>query len=365
MTMRAFFQQAWRQRWAALSMSGALAATTALAQTTTPQPPAPVQPSTPAATQPATPVRDAVQQNRDTIEQNRENREAVRDQNRENREQNRDNRDAARDQNRDNRELNRDTRAPAATTTEQRRDDRLDRREERRERLRAALGFALDAAANNGLRLSNLQPNSTFGTAGLRNDDVILRVGDRRFNNNGEFYDWISTVQPGQQLGIVVLRNGREQTINWTPTAEWLREINVTEQVTANNGQLGITLDNQQTQAAIVAAVAPGSMAERAGIRARDQIVSLNGQKISSAQDFEAQSARIEANGPLDLGFSRVVSLHSAAKPVLDIQIPLPADRRDPPAALPMPTTPRAPQPSPPRVDPSQANPGVTPPLPR
>jgi len=367
LVMQAFFPQTWRQHWVVLSLSGALATTTALAQTTTPQPSAPVpQPSAPlpAKDAPRAPLREAVQQNRDTIEQNRENRETTREQNRENRELNRDNREATRDQNRDNRELNRDPRAPASTSTDQRRDDRLERREERRERLRAGLGVALEAAAN-GLRLSNLQPNSTFGTAGLRNDDVILRVGDRRFSNNGEFYDWIATVQPGQQLGIVVLRDGREQTINWTPTAEWIREFSAHDQVTANNGQLGITLDAQQTQAAIVAAVAPGSLAERAGIRPRDQIVSLNGTKISTAQEFEAQAGRLDSSSAIDLGFSRVVSLHSAAKPVLDIKIPLPADRRDPPATLPLPTTPRAPQPNPPRVDPSQANPGVTPALPR
>ncbi len=349
--MQALSKAAWYRRLSVVSLAGLFTASTVLAQTVAPSPTTPApQPSAPLPAKDA-PLRDAVQQNRETLEQNRENREATR-------EQNRDNREATRDQNRDNRELNRDKRAPAALTADQ-------RREERRERLRAGLGIALDAVANGGLRLSNLQPNSTFGTAGLRNDDVILRVGDRRFSNNGEFYDWIATVQPGQQLGIVVLRDGREQTINWTPTAEWIREFNANDQVTANNGQLGITLDAQQTQAAIVAAVAPGSLAERAGIRPRDQIVSLNGTKISTAQDFEAQAARLDSSSAIDLGFSRVVSLHSAAKPVLDIKIPLPADRRDSPATLPLPVTPRSPQPNPPRVDPSQANPGVTPALPR
>lgn len=335
--MQAFSKQAWQRRWAALSLGGLLTASSALAQTTTPQPVTPV-PTTPQPSQtqpskaaPRPAMRDAREKARDTAEQNRENREATR-------EQNRDNREAARDQ-------NRDERAPAANTA--------DRREERRERLRAGLGVVLEAAANNGLRLSNLQPNSTFGTAGLRNDDVIVRVGDRRFNNNGEFYDWVATVQPGQQLGIVVLRDGREQTINWTPTAEWIREFNSNDQATAPHGQLGITLDAQQTQAAIVATVAPGSLAERAGIRPRDQIVSLNGTKIGNAQEFETQAGQLDSSGAIDLGFSRVVSLHSAAKPVTSITIPLP-ERRDS-NTLPLPTTPRSPQ----------ANPGVTPALPR
>jgi C-terminal processing protease CtpA/Prc len=365
--MPSFLKHAWQRRIAALSLGGLLTASTTLAQTTAAQPVAPaptasqpatpaLQPSTPAPAQPTAPLRDTIQQNRETLEQNRENRDAAR-------EQNRDNREAAREQNRDNRELNRDARVPAADTADQRREERLERREERRERLRAGLGVALEAAAN-GLRLSNLQPNSTFGAAGLRNNDVILRVGDRRFSSNAEFYDWIATAQPGQQLGLVILRDGREQTINWTPTAEWIREFNADEQVTAANGQLGITLDSQQPQAAIVAAVAPGSLAERAGIRPRDQIVSLNGERIGSAQDFQTQSARLESSGPMELGFSRVVSLHAVAKPVTNITIPLP-DRSDAPQTLPMPVTPRAPQPNPPRVNPAQSNPGVTPALPR
>jgi C-terminal processing protease CtpA/Prc len=323
--MQAFLKQTWQRRLAALSLGGLFVASPLLAQTVpAPVTPQPVVPA-PAKDTPRPALRDAIEKNRETREENRENREVTRE------------------QNRDNRELNRDTRANSVSPAD---------RAERRERVLTRLGVALNAATN-GLRLSNVQPNSAFGTAGLRNDDVILRVGDRRFADNAAFHDWLLTVQPGQQFGIVVQRNGREETINWTPTEQWSRDFNADDQVAAPRGQLGITLDAQQTQAAIVAEVAPGSLADRAGIRPRDQIVSLNGEKVGNAADFQNLSGRIDASGPIDLGFSRVVSLHSAAKPVTSITIPLP-ERRDAPNTLPMPVTPRVPQP----------NPSVTPPLP-
>lgn len=342
--MQSFSKRAWQRRLALLSVGSLLAAAPCFAQTAAPT----TEQNPPATKEPRPALRDVREENRETREANRDNREATR-------EQNRDNREATRDQNRDNRST--------AGSPVDRREERIERREERRDRIFSRLGVALNAAAN-GLTLSNVQPNSTFGTAGFQNNDVILRAGDRRFTDNAAFQNWLMTVQPGKQLGIVVQRNGREETINWTPTEQQIRDFTAQEQVSGSNAALGITLDQQQTQAAIVAEVAPGSLAERAGIRARDQIVSLNGEKINNAQDFQNLSSRIDANGQAELGFSRVVSLHSAAKPVIDIQIPLP-ERHVAPATLPMPVTPRSPQPNPPRIDPAQANPGVTPPLPR
>jgi C-terminal processing protease CtpA/Prc len=377
--MQAFMKSTWQRRMAALSLGGLLTATPLLAQSTIPEiPPLPTNspaaqlPTTPptatppAATPPAAVPPAAVPQPRaqptldnarpglrDALDRNRATREANRDNRQDAREQNRDSREDARDQNRDNRELNRDIRANSVEPAE------------RRDRVRERLGFALNAAAN-GLAIANIQQNSAFGTAGFRNNDVILRVGDRRFTNNAAFYTWLNTVQPGQPVAIVVQRGGREETINWTPTEQWTREYNADYQdhVSANSGTLGITLDAHQPQAAIVVEVAPGSLADRAGIRPRDQIDSLNGEKIRNAKEFHAWAGRLDGQDKVDLGFTRVVTLTSAAKPVTNITIPLP-EGRDAPATLPMPITPRSPQPNVPRLDPAQANPGVTPPAPR
>ncbi len=341
--MQAFLKTVWQRRIAALSLGGLFAASQLLAQGTVPElPPAlkqspattpPVTPQTPSAAPMAQPVAPQPTPElrpglRDAIEQNRATREA-----------NRDNRQDAREQNRDNRELNRDTRANSIEPA-----GRADDRQERRERLRERLGFALNSATN-GLRVENLQQNSTFAGAGFRNNDVILRVGDQRFNSNAAFYNWLTTVQPGQRFGITVLRDGREETVNWTPTEQWTREFNADYQnVAADQGTLGITIDAENSQAAIVATVAPGSLADRAGIRPRDQIDSLNGEKIRTAQEFLTKAARLDGKAQIDLGFTRVVTLTSVAKPLTEITIPLP-DRREAPATLPLPVTPRAPQP--------------------
>ena len=169
-------------------------------------------------------------------------------------------------------------------------------------------------------------------------------------------------MQPGQRLGITVLRDGREETVNWTPTEQWTRDFNADYQhVAADQGTLGITIDAENSQAAIVLQVAPGSLADRAGIRPRDQIDSLNGDKIRTAQEFLTKAAQLEGKTQIDLGYSRVVTLTSVAKPLTEITIPLP-DRRDAPATLPLPVTPQS---NAPRIVPSQANPGVTPVVPR
>ena len=184
--MQAFLKSGWQRRIAALSLGGLFAASPLLAQSTvpelppalkqpplttppvTPQTPAPAPTVQPAAPQPTPELRPGL---RDALERNRATRET-----------NRDNRQDAREQNPDNRELNRDTRANSLEPA-----GRANDRQERRERLRERLGFALNAATN-GLRVENLRQNSVFAGAGVRNNDVILRVGDQRFNNNPAFF---------------------------------------------------------------------------------------------------------------------------------------------------------------------------------
>ncbi len=321
--MQAFLKQAWQRRLTALSLGSLLTASPLLAQGTVPL----AAPAPPAKEAPR-PVRDAVEQNREIRETNQDNREVVRDQNQLNREQNRDNR------------------ADAIDPT-----DRRDERQDRRQRIFSRIGAALNTATD-GITISEVQPNTAFGSAGFRNNDVILRVGDRRFNDNPDFFNWLTTVQPGQKLGITVQRDGREETINWTPSEQWSREFNADYQadVSENQATLGITLDAHHPQAAVVAEVSPGSLADRAGIRPRDKIDSLNGEKIRNAQDFGMLVSKLGGQAQIDLGFTRVVNLTSVAKPVTTITIPLP-DRGNPAGTLPMPVTPRP-----------RANPATTPP---
>jgi S1-C subfamily serine protease len=181
----------------------------------------------------------------------------------------------------------------------------------------STLGLQIGAAPQgNGLAISSVQPNSVFATAGFRTNDVILRVGDRRFNDDVVFYNWLATVRPNQPVSIVVLRDGREQTINWTPTAQWIEEYTtVTKEVAlpGNANTLGIYLDPQVQDAAVVADVEPNSAAHKAGVQRNDYIDAVNGERVRSPQDFQALTANVQANANTELTVSRQLKVQLGA----------------------------------------------------
>jgi C-terminal processing protease CtpA/Prc len=181
----------------------------------------------------------------------------------------------------------------------------------------STLGLQVNAATQgSGLTISTVRPNSVFATAGFRTNDVILRVGDRRFNDDVVFYNWLATVRPNQRVAIVVLRDGREETINWTPTEQWIEEYTtVTKEVAVpgNANALGIYLDPQVQDAAVVAEVEPNSAAHKAGVQRNDYIDAVNGERVRSPQDFQALTANIQAaNTELTLSRQMKVQLGAA-----------------------------------------------------
>ncbi len=238
------------------------------------------------------------------------------------------------------------------------------------------------ADRGNGLILANVQPNSVFYSAGFRTNDVILRVGDRRFTDDVVFYNWLATVRPNQRVSIVVLRDGQEQTLYWTPTEQWIQEYTtVTKEIAVpgNANALGIYLDPQVQDAAIVADVEPNSAAHKAGVQRNDVVDAVNGERVRSPQDFQALTANLQtANTELTLSRQMKVQLGATnnqssstttierrdtrintvpATPAPPSVVPAPPQPATPPAVAPAPGRPGTPA-VPPR---GEGRPGILP----
>jgi C-terminal processing protease CtpA/Prc len=331
----------------------------------------------------AQPSRDAQpNQNRDDANRNTTNRDTTnRDAtNRDATNPNRNPGDVTRDQNtganRNNRDANTDPNRPNAndsrTTRDERRDNRRDQRAERRDSAQVStkvrnqafstLGLQVNVAdRGNGLTLANVQPNSVFYSAGFRTNDVILRVGDRRFTDDVVFYDWLTTVQPNQRIAIVVLRDGREETLYWTPTEQWITEYKTVTQevaVPGNANALGIYLDPQVQDAAVVADVEPNSAAHQAGVQRNDVVQAVNGERVRSPQDFQALTANVQA-AKTELTLSRQMNVQlGAANNQSSSSSTTTIERRDTRVnQAPMPPAPPAATPAPPPATGPAVNP--------
>jgi C-terminal processing protease CtpA/Prc len=89
--------------------------------------------------------------------------------------------------------------------------------------MRAYLGAAVETGrqANpnqqeEGVAIEAVQPNSPAARAGLRNGDVITRVGSRVVEDFNDLANAITRHHPGDRVNIRVLRNGEERTLRVT-----------------------------------------------------------------------------------------------------------------------------------------------------
>jgi hypothetical protein len=183
-----------------------------------------------------------------------------------------------------------------------------------RRNMRGNANVGLTFGANTGaggLQISSIGPNGYFGNVGFQPGDQIISAGGQQFNNQNAFYGWLGTVQVGQRVPIIVNRNGQQQTVYWTPTQEFTQQY---AGATPATGQrlLGIVLDDQQQDAAVVASVEPNSPAQQAGVRPNDMIVAVSGRQVSSPNEFADTIAQVPQGSAVDLAVSRTMNLHLA-----------------------------------------------------
>jgi S1-C subfamily serine protease len=112
-----------------------------------------------------------------------------------------------------------------------------------------------------------VQQGTPAAQAGLRSGDQIVSIDGRNINSPQQFFAYLSG-QTGRQVPVVILRNGRQYTIQLAP-----------DQGEGDVAWLGVFLqDSQGTQeGAQVTQVYPAGPAARAGLRPGDIISAVEG----------------------------------------------------------------------------------------
>jgi len=147
------------------------------------------------------------------------------------------------------------------------------------------VGIQFGPATDRGLTINRIEQNSFYHRHGFRRGDVVVSVHGRPIRNDADFIRFIIT-QPGQRVPVVVLRDGRRETIYVQ-----YRDVAFNQpgygnrQYQAGGAYLGVGFDPQVRDAAVVLSVNPGSPAQEAGLQSGDILVALNGQEIRSYPD--------------------------------------------------------------------------------
>ncbi len=178
---------------------------------------------------------------------------------------------------------------------------------------------ALKLREEAGVEITRVEPDSPAERAGLKNGDAILQYNGQRVEGMEQFSRLVRETPPGRDVKLDIVRSGAPQTVMVkagvrhavtpfliapaAPPAPMgrleMRMPDVPRSFMAwRSSALGIeceTLEGQLAQyfgvqeGVLVRAVAKGSTAERAGIKAGDVITRVDDAKIASPADISSR----------------------------------------------------------------------------
>jgi S1-C subfamily serine protease len=180
-----------------------------------------------------------------------------------------------------------------------------------------ATAMKLDPAQRGAL-VAEVLPNSPAEKAGLQASNQQATIDGQQINFGGDVITAIDgqpivqmddliaylarSTKPDQKVTLTILRNGKQQTVDVTlaarPSQQQQANNNPTTPSQTNGIHLGIqglTVDQNIAQAmnlpndqqgVLVEQVQPGSLAEKAGLQAGTQSVTINGQDVLVGGDI-------------------------------------------------------------------------------
>ncbi len=172
------------------------------------------------------------------------------------------------------------------------------------------LGQVDDQYEMKNLRLDNTDgvviDNLTEGvmaarSAGLRVDDVIVKIDGLPVKDSGDLTTYVSSKDPGDKITVTAMRNGRPKIFN--VTLEAMPENN--EQILANNivesynvRGLGINVvepsGNNRRRGVEVTFVGENSVAKKAGLKEGDRIYKIQTVDINDVADLNRALQRYD-----------------------------------------------------------------------
>ncbi len=160
------------------------------------------------------------------------------------------------------------------------------------------------------VEILSVMKDSPAEDAGIRKSDIIKSINGRPIDTLGELVKIISTKPVGSDLKITASRDGHLRNFTLL-MREKDNYRDMKRQMGSVFSQYGIELDeNARTGDVVISYLSPMKKGYRSGLKRGDIIVSLNGKKVASIDDF-LNIYRDSASGITDVELYRGANLYT------------------------------------------------------
>jgi Do/DeqQ family serine protease len=153
---------------------------------------------------------------------------------------------------------------------------------------------ALGAEVDRGALVTDVQPGSAAEEAGLHVDDIIVRVDDRRIDDNRALLNAIGLKGSGDTVRIELLRNGGRKTVTATLGERTLTQSTGEEIHMGLSGAQFAAETTASSSGIEVTNVVPGSPAAQRGLRAGDVVIAVNRIRVRNLEELREIAGRNE-----------------------------------------------------------------------
>jgi len=168
------------------------------------------------------------------------------------------------------------------------------------------LATAFGIESNRGAVITQVTSGSPADKAGLKAGDVITRINDRPVQDASDVRNRVGLLRIGEHVAMQILRDGKERKLNAVVEESEMVSIEG-EKLHPRLGGAVLANVSEETvkgrvQGVVVADVAPGSAAMRAGLRKGDVIAQANRQMVS---DINSLGTAVKGSDALLLNIQR------------------------------------------------------------
>jgi len=196
---------------------------------------------------------------------------------------------------------------------------------------KAFLGVVSEKA-DEGVKIKEVTKESAAAKAGLKEGDIITKVGDTKIDDADDLYEAVGKYNPDDKVAITYKRDGKENTT--TATLEKSKQMNLSFNYNnddfkhigpgvrafgwSGKPRLGMQVqDTDEGKGVKVLDVDDDTPAEKAGIKEDDIITDVNGKAVNSVDELRDAVKELKEGDVIKLNYKRNNQSQSA-----EIKIP-------------------------------------------